>query len=322
MDSGLFLFYYSIAVQVCSILTAAICFASYLVSRNKVQLFAFAGFLMYYCDCMLVFRDDYLMASETVAAQESFFIGDPVSSIVFGCAFLTAFWFLVCEYVEAYSRVLRVAPAVVFVVSSSAVSLFMPQSYLHMFVFYSLREVYMAWILLFGAYRYITVEKGRQRMRLRKFARFYVLLWVLVLAIVVENVIFLLIINPSMPGMTLAFFPERNFAENALALTCAFVAIRSAMKYLFVRHTDPPRHEGEHVEAFIDLNLFAYATGRKLSPRETEILRLVLIGKDNQNIANELSLAPGTVKVHIHHILQKTQMGNRQELIQDFWDHA
>ena len=52
----MFLFYYSIAMQVCAILTSACCLASYLVSRNKVQLYCFVGFLMYYCDCMLVFR--------------------------------------------------------------------------------------------------------------------------------------------------------------------------------------------------------------------------------------------------------------------------
>lgn len=322
MDSSLFLFYYSIVMQVCAILTAASCFASYLVSRNKVQLYSFIGFLMYYIDCMLVFRDDYVMASKTLASNESFYIGDPISSIVFGCAFLTAFWLVVCEYVEEDSRALRMAPGTVFVGASVAVTVLMPQSYLHMFVFYSLREAYMAWILLFGAYRYVVAEHHRQRMRLTRFKRFYVVLWLMVLAVVAENVVFLLIVNPSITDSPLPFFPERNFAENALALACEFVAVRSSMKYLSVRHIDPPKQGGQQVEAFIEQNLVAYATSRKLSPRETEILRLILLGKDNQNIATELSLAPGTVKVHVHHILQKTQMTNRQELMQDYWDYV
>ncbi len=322
MDSSLFLFYYSIVMQVAAILTAAGCFASYLVSRNKVQLYSFIGFLMYYIDCMLVFRDDYVMTSKTVATQEGFFIGDPASSIVFGCAFLTAFWLVVCEYVEEDSLVLRAAPGLLFMAASLAVTLLMPQSYLHMFVFYSLREVFMAWILIFGAYRYVTMEHRQQRVRLKKFKRFYAVLWVMVFAIVAENVVFLLIVNPSITDSPLPFFPERNFAENALALACEFVAFRAALKYLSVRHIDPPKQGGEHVEAFIEQNLVAYAASRKLSPRETEILRLILLGKDNQNIATELSLAPGTVKVHVHHILQKTQMANRQELMQDYWDYA
>ena len=32
---------------------------------------------MYYADCMLVFRDDYVMASESAVSHEAFFIGDP-----------------------------------------------------------------------------------------------------------------------------------------------------------------------------------------------------------------------------------------------------
>lgn len=322
MDSGLFLFYYSIVMQVCAILTAASCFASYLVSRNKVQLYSFIGFLMYYIDCLLVFRDDYVMASKSTLGTEAFYIGDPLSSIVFGCGFLTAFWLVVCEYVEEDSVVMRAAPGALFVAASLAVTLLMPSSYLHMFVFYSLREAFMAWMLVFSAFRFVTMEHRQQRVRLKRFQRFYVVLWLMVFTIVAENVVFLLIVNPGIVDAPLPFFPERNFAENALALACEFVAFRAAMKYLSVRHTDPPKQGGEHVEAFIEQNLVAYAASRKLSPRETEILRLILLGKDNQNIATELSLAPGTVKVHVHHILQKTQMTNRQELMQDYWDYV
>ena len=81
MDSSMFLFYYSIAMQICAVLTSACCLASYLVSRNKVQLYCFVGFLMYYADCMLVFRDDYVMASGSAVSHEAFFIGDPAFSI-------------------------------------------------------------------------------------------------------------------------------------------------------------------------------------------------------------------------------------------------
>lgn len=322
MDSSLILFYYSIVMQVCAILTAASCLAAYLVSRNKVQLYSFVGFFMYYIDCMLVFRDDYVMASQTAAAHEGFYIGDPVSSIVFGCAFLSAFWLVVCEYVEQDSKVMRFAPAVLFIVASLTVTLLMPQIYFHMFVFYSLREVFMAWMLIYSAYRYVTMHHQQQHVRLKRFKRFYVALWFLVLATVAENVVFLLIVNPGTVDADLPFFPERNFAENLLALTCAFIAFRNSLKYLSMRHIDPPKEGGQHVEAFIEQNLVEYAASRRLSPRETEILRLILLGKDNQNIATELSLAPGTVKVHVHHILQKTQMANRQKLIQDYWNYV
>lgn len=236
----MFLFYYSIAMQVCAILTSACCLASYLVSRNKVQLYCFAGFLMYYCDCMLVFRTDYVMASESAVSHEAFFIGDPTFSIIFGCATLMSFWLMVCAYVEEDSIIVRFGPAYLFVGASLAVTLFLPQGYVHMFVFYSLREVFIAWMLFFAAYKYITTDDDRLRLRLSRFPKFYVLLWVLLLAVVAENYLVLLLISPGHVDIPLGFFPERNFAENLLALVCEFVALRSSLTYLSVRHSEPP----------------------------------------------------------------------------------
>lgn len=322
MDSGLFLFYYSIAMQICTILAAATSYASYLVSRNKVQLYSFIGFLIYYADCMLVFRDDYLTVYKTAQATEGFYIGDPVFSIVFGCGFLTAFWFVVCEYIPPRSKYLRWTPSVIFTITSILVAALMPQSYLHMFVFYSLREVFVIWALIYAAVRYAAFEDAALRMRLRHFKYFYLALWLLVLAVVAENVVFLLIVNPSISDTALPFFPERNFAENLFALACAFMVFRSATKYLAVHHSNPPIQGGESVDNYIEQNLLSYGATRGLSPREIEILRLLLMGKDNQNIASELHLSPGTVKVHVHHMLQKTNTTNRKELIQDYWNYA
>ena len=49
------------------------------------------------------------------------------------------------------------------------------------------------------------------------------------------------------------------------------------------------------------------------------MLRLVLDGKDNRAIADELFISVSTVKVHVHNILHKTSMGNRKQLTQAFW---
>ena len=52
------------------------------------------------------------------------------------------------------------------------------------------------------------------------------------------------------------------------------------------------------------------------------MLRYVLLGKDNQNIASSMHLALSTVKVHVHNILQKTGQSDRQALSRDFWKTA
>lgn len=60
-------------------------------------------------------------------------------------------------------------------------------------------------------------------------------------------------------------------------------------------------------EAVIDANDPIH----ELSPRETEILRLIARGDSNKQIARELDIAETTVKIHVQHILRKLNLSNR-----------
>jgi len=48
-----------------------------------------------------------------------------------------------------------------------------------------------------------------------------------------------------------------------------------------------------------------------LSPRETEILKLIARGDSNKLIARALDIAETTVKIHVQHILRKLDLSNR-----------
>lgn len=56
-----------------------------------------------------------------------------------------------------------------------------------------------------------------------------------------------------------------------------------------------------------------------LTPREQEILNLVALGKTNEEIAHELSLAEKTIKNNLCVIIQKLEVRNRVELA--IWVH-
>jgi DNA-binding CsgD family transcriptional regulator len=52
-------------------------------------------------------------------------------------------------------------------------------------------------------------------------------------------------------------------------------------------------------------------TGHGLTQREREVLRMMASGKSNQDIADALFVSPGTVKVHVTHILAKLGVKSR-----------
>ena len=52
-----------------------------------------------------------------------------------------------------------------------------------------------------------------------------------------------------------------------------------------------------------------------LSEQELRVLKLVVAGKSNQDIANELVIGIGTAKWHVHNILQKLGVNNRPQAI-------
>ncbi|MCG2803300.1 MAG: LuxR C-terminal-related transcriptional regulator [Cellulomonas sp.] len=53
----------------------------------------------------------------------------------------------------------------------------------------------------------------------------------------------------------------------------------------------------------------------RLSPRETEVWRLVATGASNREIARELYLTEGTVKTHVHALLTKLDTPSRAVLV-------
>jgi DNA-binding NarL/FixJ family response regulator len=54
---------------------------------------------------------------------------------------------------------------------------------------------------------------------------------------------------------------------------------------------------------------------RQLTPRETEIARLAVLGISTRDIAERLDVKQGTVKIHLHSIYEKLNVGGRLGLV-------
>ena len=118
----------------------------------------------------------------------------------------------------------------------------------------------------------------------------------------------------------LPYISERSISENLLALFFGIFSIRKAGESLSLRYSMTPETELNQVAAMqLDNSLPRFAENHGLTKRESEILRLLLEGKDNQNIASAMGVSMGTVKAHLNHIYGKVGIKTRQELKERFW---
>lgn len=67
-------------------------------------------------------------------------------------------------------------------------------------------------------------------------------------------------------------------------------------------------------QATRDLQPIAFANRYGLTRREEELLCLLVAGRTNREIGEELTISIGTVKTHVHHIYEKVGVSSREEL--------
>lgn len=315
-------YYFTLVVLLAVVMAAAACFSVFLVSRKRIMLFACGGFLCAFFDTAFMLQDDIAAALFGPSPDPAYLLGRTVATILIGDASLTFFWLVVCDYVDERRRALLAAPAVAFLVGSFALLPFAGEGAMR-FWFYSMRAFYICWMLLFAFVRYLGTTDPVERCRLARGRPVLVAATALVVGIMVEDALFFVALQVESVSLgSVVLQAERNYFENLLTLGCAAIACFYAFRSLSLRFNAPPTDEGAGRERYIDDNLLAYGNRYGLTDREREVLRLILLGRDNQNIASTLTIALSTVKVYVHRILQKTEQPGRQALVQDFWKNA
>ncbi|NTV36333.1 MAG: response regulator transcription factor [Anaerolineaceae bacterium] len=67
------------------------------------------------------------------------------------------------------------------------------------------------------------------------------------------------------------------------------------------------KHDHKSTERF-------YKLWDNLSLREQEVTALICVGRTSRQIASQLNISPSTVKTHVHNLLVKFCLNDRQEL--------
>jgi two-component system nitrate/nitrite response regulator NarP len=113
-----------------------------------------------------------------------------------------------------------------------------------------------------------------------------------------------------------ASIDESGFAES-LKLCVDGVLLKSSDPALLIDCLDSVKAGDEWIDPLLNAEAARAdnaASRSILSPRETELVKLVRQGMRNRDIAEQLGITEGTVKVYLHSVFEKTGVANRTEL--------
>lgn len=319
------IFVYTIALILICFAAAMLSFAAYSVSHKRSLLPQVAFFLFYIVDICGIFGVEYLNQNIPYAAEDYYAIPVPLLRILSGTGVIACLWLMLLDILDVHNRKMRVIPIAVFVVACVLVIVGLPYGPLRQWLFYTLRQIFSAFGLIFAYVKYRSSSDMPYRERLGKLRGRYLVLWVLLFCILLEDIwVILLAPIPSLDSAWyILYLSERNFSENALMLFVAYHVIRTSQATLALRFDQPPEAATQSDDSDLDRHiedlLPAYAASHSLSKREREVLAMVIQGMDNRSIAQALYLSEGTIKTHVHNIMRKTDTRSRDELKKDFW---
>ncbi|NHM13618.1 LuxR family transcriptional regulator [Eggerthellaceae bacterium zg-886] len=298
-------------------------FGAYLLTRNRMYLFSAVGFFLYYFDLSFIFQTENLGVQGAFGVDLLYSIQAPYAKALIATGLLGSFWLVICEYIDEKDKAVRAIPCVVFLVCDLLIVVFMEGGPVRQWLFYSMRELFLVWCFAFLLYTYYSDRSSCMRKALVGRQKGLILLvGVIACFIVAENTYVILLWQPAQEVMDSGlplYISERNFSENALVVVFGVLAIRHAVEALRLRHIEPPVPSSENQERYVVLSVALFSDKWGLTARERDVLKGIVDGKDNQNIASELNLALGTVKAHTHNIFKKANVATRQDLLRKFW---
>ncbi len=314
---------YTMSVMFLCAVSCSASFGAYLLTHNRTYLFSAVGFFLYYFDLSFIFQTENLGAQGTIGVDLLYSIRAPYGKMLIATGLLSSFWLVICEYIDDKNKMLRIVPCVVFLVGELLIVGFMVEGPVKQWMFYSMRELFLVWCLAFLVHAYYSSRSSRVKKALigrQKGLALFVA--AMACCIVAENTFVILLWQPT-PEMMSSRLPlyisERNFSENALVIVLGVLAVRHAGEALRLRHVEPPVPSSDNQERYVALTAALFSDEIGLTARERDVLKGIVDGKDNQNIASEMNLAVGTVKAHTHNIFKKANVTTRQDLLRKFW---
>lgn len=314
-------FFYTIAMLVLCVVTAVFSFAAWASTRRRLFFFSSGAFVCYAVELTEIFFHEYISQNQPFPMDQYYAISMPVLRTVVSIILNAFVWMLILHVLDKHSKRLFAWPVIALTVANLVVIFLMPETPIRQWLYYTLRQVFSLGTLAYAIRSYRHEATPELKAQLAKFAKPLRVVLILIGLVILEDTLVILIMPPSNGETWLPLYlSERNFTENVLLVFAAILLLRHIYRVLSIRIQEAPEVEKvPDIERHIDDIMPRYRMKHGLSEREAEVLSLVVMKKSNREIADELVLAVGTIKSHVHNLVKKTGVSNREELIVDFW---
>ena len=316
-----FVFAYTQTIILICMGAAVVSLCVFLATRRRSDLAKILVFSSFMFENSLALLDEYDGTKELFPfSADSFLPPHPMAHHVISFMLVFGAWMLVCEMLELRStKALVVFPALVSVMQI-AVFVTIGKTPLGQQLFFLIRDIsgiFLAGILSILAMQRPEVTKYPQVVAKR---RIIVLVLVLLLAVVAED-LFVTIAGPIRVAefFSAGFIIERSITENILTVVCAVIAIRNGAGLLSLRYSDSSSQPSSELLLEEEGRFRRFAVRYELTERERDLLELIIMGKSNREISQELFISEGTVRSHVSHIFSKCEAASRDELVRLFW---
>ena len=322
------IFTYTIVLIMVCVTAAILSLADFFVSRKQAVLARVGFFVFYILDLVGIFGSEWMVQNVQFNPSAYYAIENPVLKTILSAGVLQCVWLMTTHVLDEHDRRVQLVPTCAYLLGCAVVLIAIPFGPLRQWAYYSMRQAYLIFAVCYALARWRKPPDETYRQRLDRYRLPFVIITVLVGCILLEDTLVILVLPiPSQSTEWLMLFlSSRNFSENAMMLYVSYLCIKKAVRQLRLRSSQVPTatattSEGQKLDliSHIEDQLPVYVSTHRLSTRESEVLAMVLEGKDNRTIANDLFLSEGTVKTHVHNIMKKTGTSSRDELRQSFW---
>ena len=310
MAVSLFLVFYNIFLTAVMALAMGCTFFLYCRRKHVVLMAVFVIFAAYMLDNTVVFCTE--MIPEFGAVYNRIFLQTPSVKTIYFVVLIGSLLFALHGVIPAFSKVkmfllIGIHGAVLICVPMISKDDWMVFSY------YFTTQLLMISISIWGLYALRNAKSSFDRGMLRRVFLYFLCMSILVL--LEDSVVIFFVDRYYGPRVRIN---NRNFSENILYLGMALPILRYTI--LQLKEAMVAAEPVETVENLEESNreqmdLYTFAAAYNLTEREQEILAHLLQAKSQQEISEELVIALGTVKTHIHNIYQKTDSTNRNHIM-------